>query len=147
MSRAPYQTPNKQPQNHAGHSGRRHSLTVSLWWCVACGAAQVSHPNVLDMFERGRSAGLGGAVVLKERAAEAGNAFVVGRIDMVRYSPTGGEGPAVFGDRLEVRAPPRAQVVTPGFTEIDHLRFLKFTFLKSERPSVSMIILRLCITM
>lgn len=37
----------------------------------------------------------------RQRAEEAGNAFVVGRIDRVQYST---EDVARFGDRLEVRA-------------------------------------------
>ena len=49
-----------------------------------------------DMFERCRSAGLGGAVVLKQRAEDAGNAFVVGRIDRVQYDQ---RDVARFGDR------------------------------------------------
>ena len=42
-------------------------------WRTTCyldtvdGTGEASHPNVLDMFERARSAGLGGAVVLKQR--------------------------------------------------------------------------------
>ena len=64
---------------------------------------QVSHPNILDMFERARSSGLGGAVVLKERAEASGNAFVVGRIDRVNYCDASRA--AKYGDRLEVRVP------------------------------------------
>ena len=53
-------------------------------WRTTCyldtvdGTGEASHPNVLDMFERARSAGLGGAVVLKQRAEEGNNSFVVG---------------------------------------------------------------------
>ena len=65
---------------------------------------QVSHPNILDMFERARSSGLGGAVVLKERAEASGNAFVVGRIDRVTYCDDASRA-AKYGDRLEVRVP------------------------------------------
>jgi acyl-CoA thioesterase FadM len=94
---APFDRPSHMPQ----------SLTV---WPPASffaagdtvdGSGEASHPNVLDMFERCRSAGLGGAVVLKQRSEEANNAFVVGRIDRAQYVTAD---PAVFGDRLEVRS-------------------------------------------
>ena len=102
-------------------------------WRTTCyldtvdGTGEASHPNVLDMFERARSAGLGGAVVLKQRSEEGNNSFVVGtspasahspnlspepsdlwrvcaragRIDRCRYDVSD---PAIFGDRLEVRS-------------------------------------------
>ena len=60
------------------------------------GTGEASHPNVLDMFERARSAGLGGAVVLKQRAEEGNNSFVVGA-SLSRLCP------------LTQSAPPRAQ--------------------------------------
>lgn len=80
---------------------------VPYVWKTTCygdtvdGSGEASHPNVLDMFERCRSAGLGGAVVLKQRSEEANNAFVVGRIDRSKYVLSD---PARFGDRLEVRS-------------------------------------------
>ena len=62
------------------------------------GTGEASHPNVLDMFERARSAGLGGAVVLKQRAEEGNNSFVVGAsLSLSRLCP------------LTQSAPPRAQ--------------------------------------
>ena len=82
---------------------------MSVWTCicvrvcVSVATVQVSHPNILDMFERARSSGLGGAVVLKERAEASGNAFVVGRIDRTNYLCPAS--PPTYGDRLEVGRP------------------------------------------
>ena len=89
-------------------SGGRCLSSFNVWLPTAArtgdtvdDSGEASHPNVLDMFERCRSAGLGGAVVLKQRSEEANNAFVVGRIDRAQYVT---RDPAVFGDRLEVRS-------------------------------------------